>query len=272
MSLLPQPSGAGDAVVLRAWPTGETSVVASLLTAEHGGLRVLAKGARQQASRLRPLVRPGMLASLEFGLAPGRELQYLRGGTVRLDPLAGGGLERAAFLLAALEIVDRCRPGGGRDGRLFALCHDYLRVLSCAPRGGEAPVFYAFELSLLRLQGVAPVLDACAACGAALGAGDPVGFGPACGGLLCAACLGGEAGWPLAPETVADLRRLAAAPPAGPASGPADPRIRRQVGIALHRFLEHHLPNYRLPSALDLLRRRPPPPRDRDVRREESRP
>ena len=34
---------------------------------------------------------------------------------------------------------------------------------------------------------------------------------------------------------------------------PARP-VRREVGGALHRFLGYHLPGYRLPTALDLLR------------------
>ena len=34
--------------------------------------------------------------------------------------------------------------------------------------------------------------------------------------------------------------------------------ISRDWGVMLHRFLEYHLPGYRLPAALDLLRTRRP--------------
>ena len=41
------------------------------------------------------------------------------------------------------------------------------------------------------------------------------------------------------------------------AAGDADPlarSMRRELGALLHRFLGYHLPGYRLPAALDLLR------------------
>ena len=115
MSLLPQPVVASDALVLRTWPTGETSVVVSLLTSEYGYVRVIAKSARRPRSVLRPLTEPGRLVSVEFSLVPGRSLQYLRSGSLLLDPLGeGASLESSAFLLAALELVDRCRPAGAQ--------------------------------------------------------------------------------------------------------------------------------------------------------------
>ena len=52
------------------------------------------------------------------------------------------------------------------------------------------------------------------------------------------------------------LRRLAAAPLAEAASLPVAPEDRREAGALLHRFLGYHLPGYRLPAALDLLRAR----------------
>ena len=114
MSVLPRPVGSDRGLVLRSWPTGETSVIASVLTAEHGGLRLVAKGARQTRSRLRGLVQPGRLVDLEFSLDPARELQYLRAGAVLRDPLAEAPtLEKSAYLLAALELVDRQRGEQG---------------------------------------------------------------------------------------------------------------------------------------------------------------
>ena len=116
MTVLPRPSASADAVVLRTWPTGETSVIASTVTAEHGFVRLIAKGARGERSVLRPLVQPGRLVNAEFSLRPDRELQYLKGGQVLLDPAAAGpGLERTAYLLAALELLDL------RNNRLVGL-------------------------------------------------------------------------------------------------------------------------------------------------------
>jgi DNA repair protein RecO (recombination protein O) len=259
MSLLPQPVATSDALVLRTWPTGETSVIASLLTDGCGYVRVIAKSARSPRSALRPLVQPGRLVNLEFTQVPGRSLQYLRGGSLLLDPLArAGSLEKSAFLLAAVELVDRCRPGGAREESLFGLCEDFLRMLCCAPPGGEAGLFYAFELALLAQQGVAPALEGCAACGSPLAMEEVGGlFSPAAGGVVCGRCRAVQssgAGRSLDRAAWRALRVLAARRPADPSPLPLPRPVARELGILLHQFLGYHLPGYRLPAALDLLR------------------
>ncbi len=263
MGLLPQPVVACPVVVLRTWPSGETSTIASLLTADAGYVRVIGKGARKQRSQLRPLLHAGRLIHLEFSLNPERQLQYARGGSLLLDPLAEAtSLEKSAFLLASVELLDRCRPTGDCEAELFALCQDFFRVLSCAPTAGEAATFYAFELALLRLQGTAPELTACCGCNETQPprSDRPLRFDPASGGLVCPRCLDAE--------TAAGSRQLTVdARAALLALAEADWRdwsrcvlareLAREIGILLHRFLAYHLPGYRLPAALDLLPRRP---------------
>lgn len=261
MSLLPQPTGSGRAVILRRWPAGESSLVASALVEGHGLLRLLAKGARQPRSRLRPLVEPGRLADLEFSLYRDRDLQYLRGGCLVLDPLAGAArLEQSAYLQAAVELVDRCQPGHGHESGLFRLCQAYLQVLSSAAAGCEAGLFYAFEVALLDLLGMRPLLEACTRCGrgaAQLRAGGHW-LSPAAGGLVCGSCAAQGAGagaTPLGEAHLAAWSTIAAAPDAWPTE--ALPRaLARDWGVVLHRFLACHLPGYRLPAALLLLKAR----------------
>ena len=132
-------------------------------------------------------------------------------------------------------------------------------MLSSSAPGDEAYRFYAFELSLLALQGLTPVLCSCAACGlgevAAGGAG--LRFSPAAGGVVCADCVArgaGRDGRDLDGEVLGALRLLAAGPDGAPDGVPRGRRIQRELGIQLHRFLSFHLPEYRLPAALDLLR------------------
>jgi DNA repair protein RecO (recombination protein O) len=259
VSVLPRPAASDRGVVLRVWPTGETSSVASVLTAEHGLVRLLAKGARQTRSRLRPLVQPGRLVELEFSLDPARELQFLRGGGLLRDPLAAAPtLEKSAYLQAALELVDRCRPGHGHEAGLFPLCHGFLEVLSCAGPGREAALFYAFETALLELLGTGPELAGCVHCGRDRDdlAGGGLWFSPAGGGLVCGDCAraqGVAGARPLTAESLALWPELTAAPRRWPDR--TLPRaVARDWGVMLHRFLEYHLPGYRLPAALALLR------------------
>lgn len=279
MSLLARPTACTEALVLRTWDCGESSVIASLLTRDQGYVKVIAKAARQPRSRLRALVEAGRLVTAEFGLDPGRELQYLRGGTVNLDPLGPGAtLERTAFLLGALELIDRCRPreairdrtrdaaGEGEPAPaaapgLFAVCEDFVRVLSSPACRQPDLVFFGLEWELLARHGLAPVLGACAGCGRPLaetGQGN-LRFSPGEGGVICPGCqgpAGAGAGQALDRETWLVLWGLGQ-DGAGPGDGPPLSRaLRRQVGAILHGFLGYHLPGYRLPAALDLLRAR----------------
>ncbi len=264
MSVLSRPTAASDALVLRTWPCGETSAVSSLLTRERGFVKVLAKGVRGPRSALRPLVEPGRLVHVEFGDDPARELQYLRGGTVLLDPLAEAPtLERSAYLLGALELVDRCRPmaegpGGEGEEHLFGVCQDFVGVLSSPTCRQPAMLFFALEWRLLERHGTEPELAACSACGAdAEAAGSGAWFQAAEGGLVCGACAAGgmaAGARPLAGDTLGLLRGLRDATLAAVGRQDPDPAVRREAGILLHRFLGYHLPGYRLPAALDLLR------------------
>lgn len=262
MSLLSKPTAASEAWVLRTWPCGETSVIASLLTRQHGYVRVMAKGARGARSLLRPLVEPGRLVQAEFSWDRDRDLQYLRAGSVLVDCVsAAPTLEAVAYLLAALELADRCRPATDADGdrtaaEVFAVCEEFLRVLSSTASGDPARLFFAFEWELLLRHGIAPELECCAACGRAHEEGAVAWFSPPDGGLVCSRCwTGGEGGSakPLGAEALAALRGLASCGLAGSVSSLERP-LRRQVGAHLHRFLGYHMPGYRLPAALDLLR------------------
>ena len=128
MALLPRPIAVTEALVLQAWACGETSSIASYLTRDYGFVKVIAKAARRPRSRLRPLVEPGRLVSVEYTVDEKRDLQYLKGGSVEFAPLfEGRGLEGSAFLLGALELVERCRPRENGTSevaldRLFAVC------------------------------------------------------------------------------------------------------------------------------------------------------
>jgi DNA repair protein RecO (recombination protein O) len=271
MAVLSRPAASSPALVLRTWACGETSVIASLLTRDHGFVKVIAKAARRPRSTLRPLVEPGRIVAAEFSLDPGRELQYLRGGAVDLDPMAGGlDLEQSAYLLGALELVDRCRPsaadgaGAGSDEGaapgLFGICLEFLRVLSSPSCRRTALLFFAFEWELLARHGLSPEVTACASCGRARAAA-PAGtlrFDPAEGGLVCGTCGPAGSSGQGRPISAAALDLLAELDARGIAldttvEDPARP-VRREVGGALHRFLGYHLPGYRLPTALDLLR------------------
>ena len=290
MAVMTRPAACTEALVLRVWPCGETSAVVSLLTRDHGYVKVIAKGARGPRSVLRPLIEPGRLVTAEFSLDPHRELQFLRGGEVDLDPMGEGAtLERSAYLLGALELVDRCRPFGNTEATgttggtetnaaagqpdpgseaaavLFAVCGSFVRMLSSPSCTRPALLFFAFEWDLLARHGMAPEVSVCVACGGDLASAEQytLRFNPAEGGVVCGACTALDAaggGRPLGLEALAHLQEMACSSMAmevAAREGDPLPRpMRRELGALLHRFLGYHLPGYRLPAALDLLRAR----------------
>ncbi len=271
MGVLPQPTANCDSLVLRAWPCGESSVIASLLTRDHGYVKVIAKAARRANSRLRALVEPGRVVAAEFSLDPRRELQFLRGGSVDQAPLGpGSSLEQSIFLQAALELVDRCRPiavgiSGQADHQpaaaLFGICESFIRVLSSPSCQRPDLAFFGFEWELLVCHGMAPEVAGCTGCGEPA-SGLPatsLWFSPVEGGMICGTCAGGEGvscGRPLSREALAILARLADGRIDFADAPPFERPLRREIGAHLHNFLGYHLPGYRLPAALELLRAR----------------
>ena len=270
MGILPQPAASCDSIVLRVWPCGETSVIASLLTDDHGYVKVIAKAARRPNSRLRALVEPGRMVNVEFSLDARRELQYLRGGTVEWDAFGPGTtLEQSAFLQAALELADRCRPiNNGPDSsdnhgpatQLFRICDRFIRVLSSPTCVRSDLAFFAFEWELLAAHGMAPEVNQCTSCG--LDCDDlpdtTLWFSPSEGGVVCGACARKpeetNIGKPLSPTVWGILTLMASGELSLAAETPLEKPIRRELGAHLHNFLGYHLPGYRLPAALDLLR------------------
>jgi len=259
MSLLSRPVAGTDALVLRTWPCGDTSAVVSLLTRDEGFVKVLAKAARRSRSRLRHLIEPGRLIHAEFSLDPARELQYLRGGEVRLDTLGvGATLESTAYLLGALELVDRCRPLAGSvetAADLFRVCEEFVVVLSSRTCREPALLFFGLEWQLLVGHGTAPQVGDCVCCGSS--ATGNLRFDPAEGGIVCRECSSAgaaAAGRPVSTGALSVLRLLAAVTLSKLGASDLEPARRREVGALLHRFLGYHLPGYQLPTALDLLR------------------
>jgi recombinational DNA repair protein (RecF pathway) len=97
------------------------------------------------------------------------------------------------------------------------------------------------------------VFDACTHCGAATVDDAGLRFSPADGGVVCRRCLGEDgvrAGRSLSREAL----QVLSGPELSNGTARLAPAVRREIGIHLHLFLAHHLPAYRLPSGLDLLR------------------
>jgi DNA repair protein RecO (recombination protein O) len=175
------------ALVVRATDWSETSRIATLWTREFGKVRVLAKGGRRLKSN--------------FEVA----LDLLTVCTIVLLRKSSGGLD----LLTEAQVVERfprlrkhlpALYAGYYVAELLAdwtedydphpsLFDEARSTLGDLGQSAETtgPRLARFELVLLRELGYQPVLDVCAACGAAVD-GQNLAFSAALGGIVCPAC------------------------------------------------------------------------------------
>ncbi|MCY2959612.1 MAG: recombination protein O N-terminal domain-containing protein [Planctomycetota bacterium] len=118
------------ALVLQRHPWSESSLVAHVVTAAHGRVHLLARGAFRTTSRFYCVLDLFDTLDLEWNQSPGRELADLRAGDVwkRRRHVAGS---LAAFRAATtvLERSARASRVGPPDARLFARVESALDAL-----------------------------------------------------------------------------------------------------------------------------------------------
>jgi DNA repair protein RecO (recombination protein O) len=231
------PSTATDALVLRTYALGETSLVVVLLTRERGRARAVAKGARGARPRYRSALEP--LSEVRATLYGRQGAELLRLGDCELRrsrfPGPQRGVEAALALSHAAELLDAFSPEGEADEVVYRLALAFLGALE---EGGPVGVLQRYlEAWLLRRQGVYPPLDRCAGCASPLPAGELAYHEPA-HGFVCASC--GPAAGPVLPEGVrrflADVFRL---PPADMAAAHLEAAA---AAAPFHRrLIEQHL-------------------------------
>ncbi len=209
-----------EAVVLRSMRYGEADRILHVYTPMRGRVGAIAKGVRRSRSRFGGRLEP--FFRLKLGLHEGRSdlLTVTSAETVagyprlREDPDA---LDAAA---RACDAVSRLFESPEPHPEVFNLLCTMLTLLDEDPQAGAAQERrLAFRLKLLLAAGFMPHLSACAQCGEADGL---VGFSPAAGGVVCAACEAGSfpldqavhtflaqaLGRPLAEAPAADERTL----------------------------------------------------------------
>jgi DNA repair protein RecO (recombination protein O) len=192
------PALVSDALVLRTHPMGETSRVVVLLTRDHGKVRAVAKGARGARPRYGSALEP--LSEVRVSLHGRQGAELFRLGECELIrsafPVSSRGVDAAMAVSYFAELLDAFAPEGETDDALYRLA---AAVVAAARDGREVLVLTRYlEAWLLRLAGVYPPVDRCAACGGPLPPGDLHYHAPA-HGFVCNAC--GPASGPLLPAS-----------------------------------------------------------------------
>lgn len=190
-------------IVLRRTDTGETDKILTVLTAEGGKLRVIARGARRKNSRVAAVSQ--LLAYSELTLYRRREWYLLdEGSSIELFAGLQKDLERLSLGMYFAELTDALTQEDVPAGDALSLLLNALYALDKLQKP-PALVKAVFELRALSLGGYEPLVNGCAICGRAQPI-EPV-FDAAEGILRCRSCGAVHGGEALSPEAVMGLRR-----------------------------------------------------------------
>ncbi len=142
------------AFVLHRRPYRETSLIVELLTARHGRIAGVARGARSARSGLRAFGQP--FRPLEIGWSRRGELATLTGAEPigQVVTLTGRALWCGLY---ANELLLRLLPRDVEEPELFLAYADLLPQLP--EPAGQGPALRRFEWMLLSALGVAPEID-----------------------------------------------------------------------------------------------------------------
>jgi DNA repair protein RecO (recombination protein O) len=203
--------------VLRTRAFGESDRIVTLLTAQHGKITGIAKGAKNSRRRFAGTLEPFVHIRAVFRQRPSSELVFLlrcellsalRGFSRDLDRFAAGSY--------VLELTDRLVFGRESGSDIYDLVHEALTLLDAG--SSTSPVLRAFELHMLTATGYAPALDRCRSCGTAA---EALFLDAERGGVACRRCVtAGRVVKPVTPETMRVLARLAATPLGEAAAAP----------------------------------------------------
>ena len=181
-----------QALILRRFRFGETSLVVQVLTRANGRVHLLAKGAYRPTSRYYAALDLFDTLELEWLSSPGRELCTLQLASIaeRRHRLAQD-LECYGAGLTMLELADLGSQDGPLNQELYSLTRAGLdRLLQ---PGSTQRALVEFELAFLHNLGLAPALVECATCGGAAPAtgnkaARRAAFSAQSGGRLCSSC------------------------------------------------------------------------------------
>ncbi len=177
-----------EALTLKKALLGESDLLVTLYSREHGKLRVVAKGARKSVSKLVGHLEP--LTLVRLSMAQGRTLDIVTQAQV-LDSFPGlkGDLSAITKGLYVAELTDGFGPEASVNSELYQLAVDVLRglALKSTNEGASEITLRYFEVHLLRVTGLLPELYRCVECREEL-VPDRHRFSPNLGGVLCLRC------------------------------------------------------------------------------------
>jgi len=227
-----------DAIVLHAFDYLESSRILKIVTREAGVRSVLARGARRSQRRFGTALDLYAQGSAELQTKVGRDLDTLTAFDVsRARPQLAAQLARFTGASAIAELTIRFARDAADPG-LFDAVMTALDDIAAAPADRARDVTLAGAWRVLSELGVAPTIDNCAECHAAIEGETPAIFSHPAGGALCARCGRLARGGRTLPPSARSALRDWLGGVAHPLADPNDARAHQRL---LREFLRQHL-------------------------------
>jgi DNA repair protein RecO (recombination protein O) len=175
-----------EGIVLRTTDYGETNKIVTLYTREWGKIGVMARGAKKPKSRLSAITQPFTYGY--FLMQKGNGLGSLQQGEM-ITPLRA--IKEDIFLTAyasyVVELTDRSTDEKKSNPFIFELLYQTLTYLN---EGYDPEILKnIYEMKMLPVLGLYPVLNQCAVCGSKEG---QFSFSIREGGIICHRCLSND--------------------------------------------------------------------------------
>jgi DNA repair protein RecO (recombination protein O) len=173
-----------EGIVIRTTNYGENNKIVTLYTREFGKVGVMARGAKKPNSRLAAVTQLFTYGQFLFQASSGL------GGLQQGDMISSMRSIREDIFLTAhasyiVDLTDKVTEDKKSNPFLFELLLQTLKLLN---EGYDMEILtYIYEMKMMNVQGLYPVLDKCANCGSTEG---DFNFSIREGGLLCHRCFG----------------------------------------------------------------------------------
>lgn len=223
-----------DAVILQAFPYGDTSRILRLLTRDYGVRSVMARGATRPKSQYSGLLELFTEGAASMSLRDNRDLLNLTGfELIRARQGLGADLMRFGGASLLSEIVLRTASEEAQPS-LFEGFRNALDKLTITGPDDIESVILAETWSLINALGFAPSLDECVTCARRMEADEDTRFSYGAGGALCSDCRDAGGGSALPAHARAALREMMEGKPVA---------MEMTAGhwSLLERYLDHHV-------------------------------
>lgn len=244
-----------EAIVLKRQDFGEADRVLTLMTADRGKLRAVAKGVRRTTSRKAGHIE--LFSQSQLLLAKGRNMDVItQAQAVNLFRPLHDDLLRFTYASYMAELVDKFMEEADTHEDVYLLLRDALEAVGeVKHENGFALLARFFEMRLLSLGGFQPSLFACAHCQSPLEARDQF-FSPLAGGVLCPKCrLAEHDALPLSLNALKVLRFLQTRDYSQVRQLTLSPDLHHEIERLLLRYLTHVLERQlKSPEFLELVR------------------